>query len=103
MRDKYGSVPSAMMQLFMAMSGGMDWGDAYELLGALDPMYRVMFFVYIFFMVFAVVNVVTGIFVDTAIQSSLCDREVVMSELLADKEDQMQKLQELFMEMDEDN
>merc|ERR1712224_970861 len=69
----------------------------------LGPGYRLMFVVFIFFMVFAVVNEVTGIFVDSAMQSSLSDREVVINEMLAQKENDILNMQRLFSEIDEDN
>jgi len=100
LKYRFGSVSMSMISLFMAMSGGIDWGDLYLLIVPLGWVYAVIFLAFILFTIFAVVNVVTGVFVDSMMQSSTLDREVVISEMIKEKEDVTEKMHDLFMEMD---
>jgi len=101
-RKYFGSLGSSMLSLFMAMSGGNDWGQYYEALGRLPWQYRALFLCFITFSVFAVVNIVTGVFVDNAMQSSHTDREIVVHEEMEEKKAFLQILRDIFMEMDKD-
>jgi len=63
LRKSYGFLGRSILTLFMSMSGGIDWSDAYRLLEELNPVCQVLFLAFIIFAIFAVVNVVTGVFV----------------------------------------
>eukprot|EP00435_Cladocopium_sp_Y103_P002469 s2627_g1.t1 len=54
------SVPEAMLTLFMAISGGIDWDDALIPLQEVSPIAVAAIIFYIVITVFTVVNVVTG-------------------------------------------
>merc|ERR1711939_999237 len=62
--EHFGGVPKAMLSLFMAISGGKDWADVMapvsEHLGA---QHVAVFMFFIIFMLFGVLNIVTGVFV----------------------------------------
>jgi len=58
--------------------------------------------VYVFFTIFALTNIITGIFVDTAIQSAQSDRDEVVQANLTSRNATVRRLKELFMEADED-
>lgn len=101
----FGSLDRSFLSLYMSMSGGNDWGQYYEALASLPgkPYYAGIFLLYITFAVFAVTNIVTGIFVDNALQSGLADREVVVQEELDNKKAMLDSLQTLFEIIDEGN
>jgi len=61
-----------------------------------------LFIFYILFAVFAVVNIVTGVFVDSATQSGKSDKEVVIHEELQSRKEYMKDLNALFQAMDAD-
>merc|ERR1711959_515893 len=84
------------------MSGGNDWGLYYDSLADLGFIYRMAFLLYISFALFAVVNVVTGVFVDSAMQCNRTDREVVVHEELQNKKLYLERMAEIFTEMDSD-
>eukprot|EP00913_Durusdinium_trenchii_P019676 g18497.t1 len=67
----YGSLYSAMRSLWSAVSGGNDWMFYAELLKDLSPgmgeFYFLVFNFYIAFCVVGLFNVVTGVFVDSAV------------------------------------
>eukprot|EP00419_Tripos_fusus_P038479 CAMPEP_0172787750 /NCGR_PEP_ID=MMETSP1074-20121228/206606_1 /TAXON_ID=2916 /ORGANISM="Ceratium fusus, Strain PA161109" /LENGTH=633 /DNA_ID=CAMNT_0013624771 /DNA_START=18 /DNA_END=1919 /DNA_ORIENTATION=- len=103
LRDFYGSVDKSMLSLYMAMSGGNDWGMAFTALSPLEGQYQVFFLLFITFAIFAVLNIVTGVFVDTAMSSnSRGDRQIMIHEELEGKKQYLQTLQNIFDEMDHD-
>jgi len=71
MRNYFGSLPDAWMSLWKAISGGIDWDVLAEPLEKeLGLLLGWAFAAYIAFSLLAVMNVVTGVFVQTALQSA---------------------------------
>uniref|UniRef100_A0A7S4QXF7 EF-hand domain-containing protein n=1 Tax=Alexandrium monilatum TaxID=311494 RepID=A0A7S4QXF7_9DINO len=99
----YGTLDRSILTLFMAMSGGQDWGMYYDALRELSAQYRALFLLYITFAIFAVVNIVTGVFVESAMQSNNTDREVIVLEEMESKKTYLKSMREVFDEMDEDD
>jgi len=99
----FGTLYRSMISLYMAMSSGNDWALYYEALEVLPFMYRGLFVLFITISVFAVVNIVTGVFVEHAMQSSAHDREVVVNEELQAKRLYLSCMREVFEEMDIDD
>merc|ERR1712232_1236156 len=103
LRKFFGTLEDSIISLYMAMSGGNDWSAYYEALGQLPGQYRVCFLLFITFAVFAVVNIVTGVFVESAMQSSRKDREVIVSEELEHKKSYLLSMRQVFEELDTDD
>lgn len=101
--EYFGTIDRAFLSLFMSMSGGNDWSQYYDALTALPPWYPVGFLMFIVFCLFAVVNIVTGVFVESALGSSIKDRDVIVHEELETKKQYLQSMEEIFDEMDEDH
>lgn len=75
----YGSVSSSMLALFQSVTGGLDWQTAVlPLSNNISPVLSVAFCAYIAFTVLAVMNVVTGVFVENALISAKRDQEIYM-------------------------
>eukprot|EP00913_Durusdinium_trenchii_P023613 g22185.t1 len=72
----FGGVSESMLTLFLTVSGGMDWRDALMPLRRVSPVAAVALVMYILLTVFAVVNVVTGVFVNTAIETAMNDKDL---------------------------
>lgn len=103
LRTYYGTVGKSMLSLYMAMSGGQDWSEAFEALEPLPGQYQVFFLLFITFAIFAVLNIVTGVFVDTAMSSnSSGDRQIMMHEALEEKNQYLSTLRSIFEEIDRD-
>jgi len=100
LRRYFGSMPDAVVSLYMAMSGGEDWGNIMVSLDPLPPEYRFFFLVFITFAVLALLNVVTAIFVETAMQMSQNDKELVVMEELKSKDEFVAVMQQVFEELD---
>jgi len=98
----FGTIDKSILSLFMSMTGGNDWSAYYVPLIVLPVYYRFFFLIFIAFALFAVVNIVTGVFVESALQANLKDRDIVVHEELENKKDYLQSMQDLFNEMDEE-
>jgi len=97
------SLPKTLLVLFMAISGGVDWQDVFFPLSQLGTFYGITFFVYIFFVTFGVLNVVTSMFVDSAFQVSQRDRETVVQSQLSRDLEYRKNIKEFFFQADTDN
>eukprot|EP00927_Polykrikos_kofoidii_P060962 TRINITY_DN5585_c0_g1_i2.p1 TRINITY_DN5585_c0_g1~~TRINITY_DN5585_c0_g1_i2.p1 ORF type:complete len:871 (-),score=169.57 TRINITY_DN5585_c0_g1_i2:83-2695(-) len=78
----WGGVPASVVTLFMAVTGGADWEPLADPLKQAGAGYYFLFMFYIAFSAFAVLNVLTGMFVETAMKVSQDDEEAVGFELL---------------------
>jgi len=89
----YGSLPRSVLSLYQAMTGGVDWDDLLVPLSVkISPWLSILFSIYIAFAVLALMNVVTGVFVESALLTAKEDRE----------EDVMAQVRRLFDVADED-
>jgi len=102
LRDKFGTLDSSVLSLYMAVIGGQDWGDYWEVLKPLSVLYKMQFIFYVSFTIFAVMNMVTGAFVDSAIENRQADRDLIIQEALHAKHKFRQNIMELFKEIDTD-
>jgi len=100
---RFGKLERSALSLFEAMSGGISWGELLVSLAPVGVQYELLFLIYIAFSLFAVVNIVTGVFVESAMQCSQEDRESLIQEEMMSKEAYMVSMQKVFEEMDVDN
>jgi len=85
MQPVFGTLYSSMLSLFMAISGGDDWRNVMEPIAKVSFWTQFAFVFYIIFMVFGVLNVVTGVFVDKALAISQIDQEFTILEKVEQK------------------
>eukprot|EP00747_Dinoflagellata_sp_TGD_P199423 gnl/TRDRNA2_/TRDRNA2_72659_c0_seq1.p1 gnl/TRDRNA2_/TRDRNA2_72659_c0~~gnl/TRDRNA2_/TRDRNA2_72659_c0_seq1.p1 ORF type:complete len:231 (-),score=50.51 gnl/TRDRNA2_/TRDRNA2_72659_c0_seq1:77-733(-) len=78
------------------------WGDIADPLASRKPQYFVIILLFIALCFFAVLNVITGICVDSAIQSAQQDRDIVMERERKLNEQHVEYLIHLFGDADED-
>lgn len=95
----FGSLGISMYTLFQSISGGIDWNVATE---ELDEVYLAAFVFYIFFMTFAVLNIVTGLFCQHALETAQQDADSVIREHLAAKRSHISILRKIFNTMDDE-
>eukprot|EP00440_Ansanella_granifera_P055394 gb/GFBE01060051.1/.p1 GENE.gb/GFBE01060051.1/~~gb/GFBE01060051.1/.p1 ORF type:complete len:617 (+),score=117.16 gb/GFBE01060051.1/:1-1851(+) len=98
----FGTLDRAFVALYMAMSGGNDWVVYYEALALTGNIYHFLFLLFITFAIFAVVNIVTGVFVDSALQSNHVDQAMLIQEELEVKKAKLASMKEVFENLDED-
>ncbi|CAJ1394829.1 unnamed protein product [Effrenium voratum] len=99
---RFGTLDRSILELYMAMTGGTDWSVQYEAINPLPELFHGLFLVYITFSIYALANVVTGIFLENARSSGKKDREHVIQEELTLKNHYLHDIQMVFEEMDVD-
>jgi hypothetical protein len=80
LRQYFGSLPLALRSLFEAISGGNDWSTFSEPLFEVGDMLGYFFLLYIFIVFLGFLNVMTGVFVDSALASSVLDAQNLEAE-----------------------
>eukprot|EP00927_Polykrikos_kofoidii_P076490 TRINITY_DN73576_c0_g1_i1.p1 TRINITY_DN73576_c0_g1~~TRINITY_DN73576_c0_g1_i1.p1 ORF type:complete len:629 (-),score=70.55 TRINITY_DN73576_c0_g1_i1:115-1941(-) len=89
----FGSVSAGLETCFVSILGGIDWYDLLVALRQAGLLYALVFTVYVSFVMLAAMNIVTGIFVDTARGLAEVDRDL-SAELEMERE--MQAVRELI-------
>lgn len=98
----FGTIGRSMLSLFMAISGGTDWGDVSEALWSLGWAPPFVFLAFIVFMLFAVVNIVTGIFVEQASRLAEVDRDMIMRQEVEAQREVSRDIEAFFRTIDID-
>lgn len=75
--EQFGSVELAMLSLYASITGGDDWNNYYTTLLGTGEVSAALFIFFIAFMQIAVLNILTGIFVEQAMKSAQPDRDSV--------------------------
>lgn len=103
LRKYWHNVPESMLTLFMAISQGLNWEDAMEPLREVSVLAVILVILYVVITVFAILNVVTGVFLNTAIESAGADKDVATIRQVHAKAQQVEALQQIFREIDREN
>eukprot|EP00930_Biecheleria_cincta_P034681 TRINITY_DN23937_c0_g1_i1.p1 TRINITY_DN23937_c0_g1~~TRINITY_DN23937_c0_g1_i1.p1 ORF type:complete len:754 (-),score=80.73 TRINITY_DN23937_c0_g1_i1:44-2305(-) len=103
MKAFFSDVPQTMITLLEAVSGGVSWIEIMKVLEDLGSVWQAAFLVYFSFVYFAVLNVVTGVFCNSAIESAQRDREAAAQDQLSRKHNYTVWLAKLFSNLDSDN
>lgn len=84
--EYYGSLPHTMLSLYMVISEGIHWGELMEPLAEhVSPTMKIVFVVFVAFQLFAMMNVITAIFVDNAMKiATREERDEVLGTLWAE-------------------
>jgi voltage-gated sodium channel len=98
----FGSVQGAMLSLFKSTTGGGDWTVYYDLFTPMGLQASSLFLFFIAFSQVAFLNILTGLFVDSAMKLSEPDRERFVAESRRAFAKQRQELEAIMEEMDLD-
>jgi len=100
----FGNILRTVYSLVQAMMGGVSWGILSDVLlvDMQDPLSAAFFFFYLAFTILAVLNIITGAFVDTAVETARTQRDFLIEKELALKEQYAQQMRSLFGAMDKD-
>ncbi|CAJ1330031.1 unnamed protein product [Effrenium voratum] len=99
----WSSVPESMLTLFLSISGGLSWIDALLPLRQIGPIAVGSMLLYIVLTIFAILNVVTGVFCNNAIESAKTDKDIAIMKQMYKHESQVRALREIFAEIDMDS
>mmetsp|Transcript_19087 Transcript_19087/g.42730 ORF Transcript_19087/g.42730 Transcript_19087/m.42730 type:complete len:842 (+) Transcript_19087:54-2579(+) len=95
------SFPRTCLTLLQSVTGGEDWGVVYQQLEKADIYYGISWVLYIMIMIFGVLNVITGIFVESAVSRARNDRENAVQDELAKNKERLRQILSLFKEVDQ--
>lgn len=95
----WGSIPRSMLTLFEAIAGGCDWGNVSRPLEDVGMFWFLVFLAFIAFCYLAVLNVVTGVFVQSAIENAQHNREWLIQQLMSNKQMYVDTIQDQFRSM----
>jgi len=96
LKQYFGTVYASVSTLFRAILGGIDWELAADALEAVGTVWVQLFHLYIAFCGFAVLNVMTGVFVNSAIKTRERDHET----LIQNKQKFTDLVQKIWKKMD---
>eukprot|EP00747_Dinoflagellata_sp_TGD_P011397 gnl/TRDRNA2_/TRDRNA2_120717_c2_seq2.p1 gnl/TRDRNA2_/TRDRNA2_120717_c2~~gnl/TRDRNA2_/TRDRNA2_120717_c2_seq2.p1 ORF type:complete len:389 (-),score=80.16 gnl/TRDRNA2_/TRDRNA2_120717_c2_seq2:241-1407(-) len=77
-QEYYGSLALSMYSLFQSITGGIDWNELAAPLADMNWVWGLIFCGWIAFMVLAIMNVITGVFVECSMKSAQEDDEIYM-------------------------
>lgn len=100
----YGGILSTMLTLFRTISGGAEWAEVAQPVSDLPGgmMYTLVWVMFMAFMIFGVLNVLTGVFCDAAMKAANEDKDMVIQELMDETEHHVKALGDIFNTCDED-
>lgn len=101
-RRYFGSLTVAGYTLFKCVSGGINWGEVGKPLLEIHWSNGLVLSFYVFFVVFAVLNIFTGIFVETAISSAQAERDEVIQEIIHAENSTVSQIKGIFQQADMD-
>ncbi|CAE7517566.1 Cacna1i [Symbiodinium natans] len=99
----FGSLGQTMLSLFMSIAGGVSWEQVVWPLRAMSEAWIWVFLFYISFTYFAVLNVVTAVFCQSAIDGAQNDHASKVHAILANKEAHLGKINTLFAKFGADD
>lgn len=85
----WASVPESMLTLFMAITNSVSWDETIRPLREVSKVAIIFVVAYVALAVFAILNVVTGVFCNTAIESAHADKEVATIKQVNSKDQQI--------------
>eukprot|EP00927_Polykrikos_kofoidii_P064727 TRINITY_DN6022_c0_g1_i5.p1 TRINITY_DN6022_c0_g1~~TRINITY_DN6022_c0_g1_i5.p1 ORF type:complete len:595 (+),score=74.66 TRINITY_DN6022_c0_g1_i5:170-1954(+) len=91
----WGSLSQTSLTLFLSVSGGVNWITPFQ---ALECSFwlQALFIAYLSFIVFAVLNVVTGVFCNNAVEMASRDPEMIIGAKMEGEENYIRDLHMLF-------
>ena len=99
-RIYFDSLPMAILTLWMSVTGGVSWWEVARGLLDVSTWYCLCMVVFVIVMLVAVMNIMTGIFVNDALLMASMDRELMEQEQKAKSDGNIDAVHALFREID---
>jgi len=103
LRKYWGSLPRSMSTLFKSITGGVDWDVVVVSLDAVHWAWVILFHMFLAFALFAVLNVMTGVFCQSAIESARRDQDSLLPDLILQQQNYVERVTQLFHDIDSDS
>jgi len=100
MKVFFGSLFMTMLSLFMVVSGGVDWWDIAKILLEIHVGYALIFLGFIIITVLAVLNVISAVFVNDALEGARKDYSLRTQAELEDTAFMVERLTAIFQEVE---
>eukprot|EP00811_Abedinium_folium_P006682 NODE_1615_length_2420_cov_5.034453.p1 GENE.NODE_1615_length_2420_cov_5.034453~~NODE_1615_length_2420_cov_5.034453.p1 ORF type:complete len:698 (+),score=228.31 NODE_1615_length_2420_cov_5.034453:162-2255(+) len=98
----FSDLSRTMLTVFMSFTGGLDWADVINPLLTIGLLHGVMYIVFFVFVVFGMLNVITGLFVESACTIASTDRTALIDSALEAQQRFRRDFTEVFVMMDRD-
>jgi len=98
----FGSVGNSLVTMFLSVTGGVNWGEPLKCVASIHWGYAVVFFVSVAFCLIAMLGIVNGFFVESAMQAAKADREHKVAQVAKNRQKYMDELRRVFKLMDND-
>lgn len=102
LHDSFGTMGRAYYSLYMAVSQGKSWGYILDTMHQLHPLYAALFITHISVTMFGVLNVMTAVFVESAMQSTARHRDLLVQEKQKIKDVYLRHIKAIFRQIDQD-
>jgi len=89
-----------LLTLFMSITGGLDWWELQEVLLDVSLVYASIFVLFQLVTVLAALNIITGIFVNDAVEMARLDSDMKVQQEMEQNRRYLKTLHELFQEID---
>merc|ERR1712032_795771 len=94
---------TACYSLYMSISNGKSWGLVMDPLLHVDTTFVVLFLMFLSVSMFGVLNVISAIFVESAMASAAFYKDLRIHESRKAKEGLVMHMKEVFRQIDDDN
>eukprot|EP00929_Paragymnodinium_shiwhaense_P071449 TRINITY_DN36319_c0_g1_i1.p1 TRINITY_DN36319_c0_g1~~TRINITY_DN36319_c0_g1_i1.p1 ORF type:complete len:692 (+),score=191.61 TRINITY_DN36319_c0_g1_i1:98-2173(+) len=74
--ENFASLPIAVVTLWGSITGGVQWSDLIAPLAQISPALALVFMLYVLFCLLAMMNAITGTFVETAMKAAKAEEEM---------------------------
>lgn len=102
-REHWSDLPRAMVTLFRSITGGLNWGEVVDPLSFVRLDLPWVFLTFVILSVFAVLNVMTGVFCHEAIENAQRQQDVKVRSVVRSNQDNMTSIRQIFNSLDADN
>jgi len=102
LHEHYGSLLRGCLTLYKAISNGVSWGNVMDPLTVVDNTFIGLFLAYISIVFFGVLNVVSAVFVESAMASQAHYKDLRIYESRKAKTELVRHMKEVFRQIDED-
>uniref|UniRef100_A0A7S0BE35 Ion transport domain-containing protein n=1 Tax=Pyrodinium bahamense TaxID=73915 RepID=A0A7S0BE35_9DINO len=89
---------NTMLTLFMAVTGGADWQDLMEPLANFSRVYVIGFVLYVTFLVFGLLNILTAMFVNSGANIAKVNSDLAVHEKMSHDKDVFRQLRRALLE-----
>lgn len=98
--ERFGGLEISMHTLYGSITGGFTWIAAVTYFNRISMIYGLLFEAYIAFSMFAVLNVMTGVFCQSAMESAEKDHELILQNVVQEKAKYFRAVRRLFAQID---